>query len=115
MQLFYVEFVGFSYLPHLDMRLKLLTRWRQLRSHLVNLVTPRVGEVARCSAIKRTDNVPLDKLFGTVVLERVVDTLLFGIVVLITVVTQLNQLGNFLEQSGAAIRELSAFLFQAFS
>ena len=39
-------------------------------SYLVNLVTPRVGEVARCSAINRTDNVPLDKLFGTVVLER---------------------------------------------
>ena len=35
-------------------------------SYLVNLVTPRVGEVARCSAINRTDNVPLDKLFGTV-------------------------------------------------
>ena len=77
-------------------------------SYLVNLVTPRVGEVARCSAINRTDNVPLDKLFGTVVLERVVDTLLFGVVVLITVITQLNQLDVFLEQSGAAIPELSA-------
>ena len=82
-------------------------------SYLVNLVTPRVGEVARCSAINRTDNVPLDKLFGTVVLERVVDTLLFGIVVLITVVTQLNQLGNFLEQSGAAIPELSTFFISS--
>ena len=82
-------------------------------SYLVNLVTPRVGEVARCSAINRTDNVPLDKLFGTVVLERVVDTLLFGIVVLITVVTQLNQLGNFLEQSGAAIPKLSTFFISS--
>ena len=81
--------------------------------YLVNLVTPRVGEVARCSAINRSDNVPLDKLFGTVVLERVVDTLLFGIVVLITVVTQLNQLGNFLEQSGAAITELSTFFISS--
>ena len=79
-------------------------------SYLVNLATPRIGEVARCSAINRTDNIPMDKLFGTVVLERVVDTLLFGIVILITIVTQLNQLSDFLEQSGAAIPELS-FLF----
>ena len=76
-------------------------------SYLVNLATPRIGEVARCSAINRTDNIPVDKLLGTVVLERVVDTLLFGIVILITIVTQLNQLTDFLEQSGAAIPELS--------
>jgi uncharacterized protein (TIRG00374 family) len=76
-------------------------------SYLVNLVTPRVGEVARCSAMNRTDKVPVDKLLGTVVLERVVDTLMFGLVVLITVVTQLNQLGKFLRQSGAAVPEIS--------
>ncbi len=76
-------------------------------SYLVNLVTPRVGEVARCTALNRTDEVPFDKLFGTVVLERVVDTLMFGLVVLVTLFTQAQQLGIFLEQSGADIPELS--------
>jgi len=70
-------------------------------SYLVNLVTPRVGEVARCTALNRTDNVPIDKLVGTVVLERVVDTLLFGMVVLSTVFISSDELASFLSESGA--------------
>ena len=84
-------------------------------SYLVNLVTPRVGEVARCTALNRTDEVPFDKLFGTVVLERVVDTLMFGLVVLVTLFTQAQQLGIFLEQSGADIPELSFGLIAGLS
>jgi len=77
-------------------------------SYLVNLVTPRVGEVARCTALNRTDNVPIDKLVGTVVLERVVDTLLFGVVVLSTVFISSDELASFLSESGAQLPELSA-------
>ena len=77
-------------------------------SYLVNLVTPRVGEVARCTALNRTDNVPIDKLVGTVVLERVVDTLLFGMVVLSTVFISSDELASFLSESGAQLPELSA-------
>jgi uncharacterized protein (TIRG00374 family) len=76
-------------------------------SYLVNLVTPRVGEVARCTALHRTDKVPVDKLVGTVVLERVVDTLLFAIVTLSTVVISGDELRDFMTQSGAQIPELS--------
>jgi uncharacterized membrane protein YbhN (UPF0104 family) len=76
-------------------------------SYLINLVTPRVGEVARCTALHRTDKVPIDKLVGTVVLERVVDTLLFGIVTLSTVVISGDELRDFITQSGAQFPELS--------
>lgn len=76
-------------------------------SYLVNLATPRVGEVARCTALHRTDKVPIDKLVGTVVLERVVDTLLFAIVTLSTVVISGDELRDFMTQSGAQIPELS--------
>lgn len=75
-------------------------------SYLVNLVTPRVGEVARCTALNRTDQIPIDKLVGTVVLERVVDTLMFGLVFLVTLVTQADLLRVFLNQSGAELPEL---------
>ncbi len=76
-------------------------------SYLVNLVTPRVGEVARCTALNRTDKVPIDKLVGTVVLERVVDTLLFAVVTLSTVLISGDELRDFMAQSGAQIPELS--------
>lgn len=80
-------------------------------SYLVNLVTPRVGEVARCTALNKTDDVPFDKLFGTVVLERVIDTLMFGVVVLVTFITQADDLAQFLIQSGAELPTLDAWFF----
>jgi hypothetical protein len=76
-------------------------------SYLINLVTPRVGEVARCTALHRTNHVPIDKLVGTVVLERVVDTLLFAVVTLSTVLISGDELRDFMAQSGAHIPELS--------
>ena len=76
-------------------------------SYLINLVTPRVGEVARCTALHRTNHVPIDKLVGTVVLERVVDTLLFAVVTLSTVLISGDELRDFMAQSGAQIPELS--------
>lgn len=38
-----------------------------------NLFIPRAGEIARCTALKKSDNIPVDKLFGTILIERVID------------------------------------------
>jgi len=75
-------------------------------SYLVNLVTPRVGEVARCTALNKTDDVPIDKLLGTVVLERIVDTLLFATVVISTLLISNEELSSFLAESDANMPEL---------
>lgn len=45
-------------------------------SYLVNLVVPRGGEVARCTAIQQSGSVPVDKALGTVVMERIIDLLM---------------------------------------
>ena len=78
-------------------------------SYLVNLITPRVGEVARCTALNRSDKVPIDKLLGTVVLERIVDACFFLIILLSTVFISYEELIDFLVQSGAQLPELSTF------
>lgn len=49
--------------------------WALMFGYLVNLIIPRAGEVARCGVLKRTDNIPMGSLFGTVVVERTVDML----------------------------------------
>lgn len=49
--------------------------WALMFGYLVNLIIPRAGEVARCGVLKRTDNIPIGSLFGTVVVERTVDML----------------------------------------
>jgi uncharacterized protein (TIRG00374 family) len=39
----------------------------------MNLTIPRSGEVARATALYGVEKVPVDKSFGTIILERVVD------------------------------------------
>ena len=50
--------------------------------YLINMTIPRSGEISRALIIKKYENVPFDKAFGTIVAERIVDliVLLFFIV-----------------------------------
>ncbi len=49
--------------------------------YLANMVLPRMGEVIRCSVLRRTSGVPVQVALGTVVTERVIDVLvLLGLV-----------------------------------
>ena len=34
--------------------------------YFTNLFIPRAGEISRCTALKRSDDIPVDKLFGTI-------------------------------------------------
>lgn len=43
--------------------------------YLANIVLPRMGEVIRCSVLRRTSGVPVQVGIGTVVTERVIDVL----------------------------------------
>lgn len=51
--------------------------------YLTNLAFPRLGEVVKCTALARYEKAPVDKLIGTVILERIIDSLclllIFGI------------------------------------
>ena len=44
--------------------------------YLANMAVPRAGEVARCTALNRLEDIPVSKLLGTVVLERAIDFLM---------------------------------------
>ena len=45
--------------------------------YLANLAIPRLGEVMRCTFLQRYDKVPFQKSFGTVVVERAFDFIIF--------------------------------------
>jgi len=47
--------------------------------YLSNLAIPRLGEVLRCTFLQRYDNVPFQKSFGTVVVDRVLDLFIFAL------------------------------------
>ena len=64
--------------------------------YLANLAVPRMGEVSRCGVLTKTDEVPLQSLIGTVIIERIIDVIfLLGILVL-SVLIEFNTIKDFL-------------------
>ena len=47
--------------------------WSISFGYLMNLTIPRSGELARSTALYGVEKVPVDKSFGTIILERVID------------------------------------------
>ena len=58
--------------------------------YLANTFVPRSGEVARCAALNSTDDVPVDKLIGTVITERIVDVLMLLIFLTVAFITNFH-------------------------
>lgn len=51
--------------------------------YLTNLLIPRAGEVSRCGVLSKSEEIPMGRLLGTVVLERSVDLILMIMTVLV--------------------------------
>ncbi|MNK21030.1 hypothetical protein D3C87_392810 [compost metagenome] len=66
--------------------------WSLSFGYLMNLTIPRSGEVARSTALYGVEKVPVDKSFGTIILERVVDLACMGIFALLTLIFKYNAL-----------------------
>ena len=49
-------------------------------NYAVNLVLPRVGEVWRCGMITKYDKIPFTRLLGTLLIDRVSDTIMVGLI-----------------------------------
>jgi len=67
--------------------------------YFANLLFPRLGEVARCGALNKSDKIPFDKLVGTVVVERVFDMLCLIIIILATFFLRLETFGKFVQDN----------------
>jgi uncharacterized protein (TIRG00374 family) len=64
------------------------TTFSVLIGYLANTLVPRLGEVAKCTVLAKYEDVPADKLVGTIIAERAFDTVCLLIIVLITLGVQ---------------------------
>ena len=64
-------------------------------SYLMNIFIPRSGEVSRALAVKRYEGIPFEKAFGTIVAERVVDTVVLLLFVILAFSVQYATLKDF--------------------
>ncbi len=88
------------------------SEWTNIHSvafgYCMNNLVPRSGELARCTLLNRAEKIPVDKLIGTVILERVVDMVLLLVVLLLAFMLHadaLNALLSTADNSGAVTPE----------
>lgn len=62
--------------------------------YLVNAVTPKIGEIIRCSVLYRSDQVPVSLSIGTVFTERVIDALVLLGGVFLIFLLEVDRLGH---------------------
>ncbi len=62
--------------------------WAVMVGYMVNNAIPRGGEVARCTILKQSDDIPVAVSFGTVVVERVFDMFIMAGFLALIFVTQ---------------------------
>ena len=63
--------------------------------YLSNVGLPRMGEVIRCSILNQTNGIPITKLIGTVILERVIDVVMLLSLILVVFFSQIDRFGKF--------------------
>ena len=69
-------------------------------SYAANLVVPRIGEISRCGILSKYDNVSFSKSLGTVVTERLIDTLCVALITGLTLVLQMKVFKSFFAETG---------------
>jgi len=68
-------------------------------TYFTNLALPRAGEVARATSLNQSEDIPVDKLLGTIVIERIIDMMLLLILMVVTVVLRYEDLLNFFQSA----------------
>lgn len=76
-------------------------------SYASSLVVPRVGEVLRCGVLKRYDGTAFTKALGTVVTERMVDSLVMLLLSALTVLMQVKVFAVFFRETGVSFGTLA--------
>lgn len=77
--------------------------WSLSFGYLMNLTIPRSGEVARATALYGVEKVPVDKSFGTIILERVVDLICMFAFLGLTLIFKYDAILAFYKNSGINI------------
>ena len=64
--------------------------------YLMNQVFPRAGEVARATALNRSNKIPINILIGTIIIERAIDLIMMATLVFITFILSNSDIESFL-------------------
>ncbi|MDR2287273.1 MAG: flippase-like domain-containing protein [Prevotellaceae bacterium] len=63
--------------------------------YMANLAVPRIGELTRCATLYKTDRIPVNSLFGTVVTERIIDMLSLFVITFLAFFVRMDLFSTF--------------------
>lgn len=75
-------------------------------SYASSLILPRAGEVLRCAVLKRTDGTPFATSLGTVVTERIIDSVFMVLLALFAACIQIKVFMSFFAETGMSFDAL---------
>lgn len=83
--------------------------------YFANMIFPRLGEVSKCAALGKKENIPFDRLVGTMLVERTIDILTVLLILGLTLVAGSTTTGSFLSENvfAPAEQKLSSSLGSA--
>ena len=67
--------------------------------YLANFAFPRLGELTRCASLSKAEKIPVDKLFGTVIMERIIDLVMVTILLVLLIVFRFDFFGTWLNEN----------------
>lgn len=66
--------------------------------YFVNTFIPRGGEIFRCSLMHRYERIPMNKLIGTILIERAFDLVCYIVLILFTILIQIKYVSRFVHE-----------------
>ena len=67
--------------------------------YMANFAFPRIGEITRCGTLSRAEKLPVDKLFGTVIVERVTDLFMVAVLLMVLIIGRFDFFGTFIKNN----------------
>ena len=73
------------------------TFYATMCGYFANTFIPRAGEILRCTLLGRYEKIPVNKLIGTILTERVFDLFCYILIVIFTICIQISTVSNFIK------------------
>jgi uncharacterized protein (TIRG00374 family) len=71
------------------------TFYSVMAGYFANTFLPRAGEILRCTILSKYEKIPVSKLFGTILVERVFDLACYFLLMVITFLIQIETVSDF--------------------
>jgi glycosyltransferase 2 family protein len=84
------------------------TFYATMCGYFANTFIPRAGEILRCTLLARYEKVPVNKLIGTILVERFFDLFCYFLIIIFTICVQLDTVSDFIRKKVSLISNNNA-------